>query len=99
MTTTELARSSIEDRGSGRAEPGAVVACGFCRKRLANEFFFTCLKCGLSYCYIHIARHQPVVCSRRVRRNSRDEAEWERQRGERASAKGDFPLLLASEAE
>jgi len=49
-----------------------VVACSFCRRRLADEFFFTCRRCDASYCYIHTSRHQPSVCARQSRKNGRE---------------------------
>jgi hypothetical protein len=42
--------------------------CGFCRRALGDEYHFTCLKCDASFCYIHMARHQPAACSRQLAR-------------------------------
>jgi hypothetical protein len=71
MTTEELAEvSSGKDRG---AQPSGakVVACAFCRRRLADEYYFTCRKCDASYCYIHTSRHQPALCARQVGKRRR----------------------------
>jgi hypothetical protein len=57
-----------------RQEMAKVVVCGHCMRTLAQEFFFTCLKCEASYCYIHMSRHLPAGCARRTRRNKREEA-------------------------
>jgi hypothetical protein len=74
MTTEELALSSlkaeVKERGA-QSEAAKVVACGFCRRRLADEYFFTCRKCDASYCYIHMSRHQPAPCARQVARRQR----------------------------
>ncbi len=63
MTSAEAAISSV---GAGGSRPSAknVVACGFCRRRLADEYYFTCRRCEASYCYIHMSRHQPSLCAR-----------------------------------
>jgi hypothetical protein len=68
MTTEELALSSVKaevmERGA-QPETAKVVACGFCRRRLADEYFFTCRRCDASYCYIHMSRHQSIRCAQR----------------------------------
>jgi hypothetical protein len=68
MTLAQPAPPSIEERGA-RAE---AAACSFCKRRLANEYFFTCRKCHRSYCYIHMSRHLPARCERRPRREVPD---------------------------
>ncbi len=40
-------------------------ACSHCRRRLSNEYYFTCRKCGASCCYIHMRNHRPQKCSAR----------------------------------
>jgi hypothetical protein len=69
MTTEELALSSVKERA--QSEKAKIVACAFCRRRLADEYFFTCRKCDASYCYIHTSRHQPAICARQVGRRRR----------------------------
>ena len=73
MTTEELALSPAEERGAEPKE-AQLVACAFCRRRLADEFFFTCRKCNASYCYIHMSRHLPTLCARQVARRQRARA-------------------------
>jgi hypothetical protein len=72
MTTEELALSSVKERGA-QPEKAKALACAFCRRRLADEYFFTCRKCDASYCYIHTSRHQPTLCARQVGRRRRDQ--------------------------
>ncbi len=97
MTETRMAASSIEQTDSPQ-EKASVVACGHCRRRLAQEFFFTCRKCAASYCYIHMSRHQPAACSRQTRRNEREEAAETNDSGVKAElAKGEVPLVLAGQ--
>jgi hypothetical protein len=43
------------------------VACGHCKRRLSNEYYFTCLECGASTCYIHLSNHRPQTCESRKR--------------------------------
>jgi hypothetical protein len=74
MTSSDLAPSSLRETGSRTVEGASVAACGFCRRRLSNEFFFTCRLCDASYCYIHMSRHQPTTCARRASENTRDRA-------------------------
>ncbi len=64
MTTESLA----PPMGGGiQPEPRAnAVACAFCRRRLAEEYYFTCRRCEESYCYIHMSRHLPARCGRRI---------------------------------
>jgi len=71
MTSSDPALSSFRETGSRTVEGASVVACGFCRRRLSDEFFFTCRMCGASYCYIHISRHPLTACARQVRKNER----------------------------
>jgi hypothetical protein len=71
MTSSDLAPSSLGETGSRTAEGASVVACGFCLRRLSDEFFFTCRMCDASYCYIHMSRHPPTACARQVRKNER----------------------------
>jgi hypothetical protein len=68
MTVSPLAVPCREEAGSQRAQ---VAACAFCRRRLGGEYFFSCIKCGASYCYIHMSRHQPAPCARREGRRLR----------------------------
>jgi hypothetical protein len=69
MTTEEVAVSRPAE-----AVAKQVVACYFCRKRLADEYFFTCIKCDASYCYIHMSRHSPGLCARQQGRRLRAQA-------------------------
>jgi hypothetical protein len=69
----------------------SVVACGHCLRRLAGEYFFTCIKCRASYCYIHMSRHQPAGCSRREARLQRAP----KQRSELLDQEGRVPLIKA----
>jgi hypothetical protein len=65
MTAESLAARSE----SGSRQPEArtkAVACVFCRRRLADEYYFTCRRCEESYCYIHMSRHVPSRCGRRL---------------------------------
>jgi hypothetical protein len=71
MTSSDLAQSSLRETGSRTVEGASVVACGFCRRRLSDEFFFTCRMCDASYCYIHMSRHKPTTCARRASENTR----------------------------
>lgn len=32
-------------------------ACSFCKRRLGDEYHFACVRCGATYCYIHMSRH------------------------------------------
>ncbi len=73
MTLVEPAVSPAEPAAQS-SDNKAATACAFCRRRLAEEFYFTCRRCNASYCYIHMSRHQPVPCARmeaRRRRTSR----------------------------
>jgi hypothetical protein len=69
----------------------SVVACGHCLRRLAGEYFFTCLKCKASYCYIHMSRHQPALCARREARLQ----PAPQQPSERLDQQGRVPLVRA----
>jgi hypothetical protein len=71
MTSSDLAPSSLRETGSRTVEGASVVACGFCLRRLSDEFFFTCRLCDASYCYIHMSRHPLTACARQVRKNER----------------------------
>ena len=91
MTTTGLAASSLQEGCSRKVE-----ACGFCRRRLADEFFFTCRPCHASYCYIHMSRHQPSHCKRQVRKNGIEGAIADgRRRDEEARSQGEVFLIRA----
>jgi len=68
MTTEEPAPPSTEERGARVEARAKAVACSFCKRRLADEYFFTCRKCDQSCCYIHMSRHLPARCERRPRR-------------------------------
>jgi hypothetical protein len=72
-TTEEVALPSVKERGA-HTEAAQVVACAFCRRRLADEYFFTCRKCDASYCYIHMSRHLPALCARQAARRQRAQA-------------------------
>lgn len=93
MKATRMAPTSLEEAGP-RQKQAKVVACGHCHRRLADEFFFTCVKCEASYCYIHMSRHQAAACSRLLRRNRREEAADSRIRVEKGQASGEGDLLL-----
>ena len=62
MTSREAEASQVREISRG-AEARSVVPCGFCLRRLAGEFFFTCRTCEASYCYIHTSRHQPQIAN------------------------------------
>lgn len=85
MTTVGL-EVSPQPRGKT-----GVVSCGYCMRRLANEYFFTCLRCKDSYCYIHMSRHKPAMCARRQVRLSR----VPRQPNEELDRERSVPLLAA----
>ena|SRR5690349_21502853 len=53
--------ASIQEPGRPERPATKVVACAYCRRRLADEYFFTCRKCQASYCYIHMSRHQACM--------------------------------------
>ena len=74
MTPEGLAFSSLEEAGSRSRGMARVVACAFCRRRLADEYYFTCRRCEASYCYIHMSRHQPAPCARQAGRRLRARA-------------------------
>jgi hypothetical protein len=96
MTSTEAEASQLRESGLRKAEARTVVACGFCRRRLGGEFFFTCRTCDASYCYIHTSRHQPPNCARQVRRNKREGAvACERGREEGLFAEAAASLIKA----
>ena len=95
MTTEELAVSSVKE---SRAQPerAEVVACTFCRRRLADEYYFTCLKCDASYCYIHTSRHHPALCVRQVARRQRAQgAPLPQQQNGDVRLRGENQLILA----
>jgi len=73
MTLAEPAVSPAEAREPERAATRSVTACAFCRRRLADEYYFTCRRCDASYCYIHMSRHQPAPCARQVARRRRSQ--------------------------
>ena len=83
--------TEVEEVRSPPGRVGGVVACGHCMRRLADEYYFTCLRCKASYCYIHMSRHQPAPCSRREARLQRAL----QQRNERPDTEGGLPLLRA----
>jgi hypothetical protein len=85
-----MTTESLEVSRPAEEAPRPVVACAFCRRRLAGEFFFTCLKCEASYCYIHMPRHQPAQCARQVGRRMRAQAALPQRRQDER-----FPLVLA----
>jgi hypothetical protein len=66
MKTEEVVVSAVVKGGLQAVSTTHLVACAFCRKRLADEYFLTCLKCDRSYCYIHMSRHPTIVCARQV---------------------------------
>jgi hypothetical protein len=74
MSAAGMAAPSFEQEEGSLGSQTASVACGYCLRRLSKEFFFTCLKCKASYCYIHSSRHRPAACSREIRRKSSVEA-------------------------
>ena len=43
--------------------------CSYCLGRIPEGFFFTCVKCGASCCYVHMSRHQPSAC--RIKKSPR----------------------------
>jgi hypothetical protein len=67
MTSEGLTLPSRERQAQ---RPAGVVACAFCRRRLADEYFFTCRRCDEAYCYIHMSRHRPAQCGRRSGRKA-----------------------------
>jgi hypothetical protein len=71
MSNAEPGGTLLRERGSGEVEGAGAVSCRFCRRRLADEFFFTCLRCDASYCYIHMSRHPPTACARQVTKDER----------------------------
>ena len=96
MTGSGLVEPSPREPASREGEGVRVVACAFCRRRLADEFFFTCRTCGASCCYIHMSRHRPPTCARQVREVTRHDAVADgKLREEEARAGGDVPLILA----
>jgi hypothetical protein len=96
MTAEGLAVSTLEETGWRPRDRARVVACAFCRKRLADEYFFTCRKCDASYCYIHTSRHQPALCARQVGRLRRAQAAaTEARRAEDFPLRGANQLLMA----
>jgi hypothetical protein len=65
MTAVPLEISAAEETRRRPKAASHVVACAFCKRRLADEYFFTCRKCDASYCYIHMQRHQSIRCAQR----------------------------------
>jgi hypothetical protein len=95
MTTEELAVSSVKERGA-QPEKAKVVACAFCRRRLADEYYFTCRKCDASYCYIHASRHHPTLCVRQMaRRRWAQASPLAQQQSGDVHLRGGNQLLLA----
>jgi hypothetical protein len=52
--------------GTQPEQRAKAVACAFCRRKLAEEYYFTCRRCEASYCYIHMSRHLPARCGLRI---------------------------------
>ena len=93
MTPAGLAAPRLEDGSPRPQDPARVVACAFCRRRLSNEYFFSCRRCDASYCYIHMSRHEPAACARQTGRRRRAQGQSE---GVHVRAGGQ--LLLAGSA-
>jgi hypothetical protein len=91
MTTRGRTAPRLEEVGQARS-----VACAFCMRRLADEYYFTCRTCAASYCYIHMSRHQPLRCARNEGWPHRARAVAAAPRpAEAARAEGGSPVLLA----
>jgi len=88
MTTEKLTVSRLEETGP-RQGMAHVVACAFCRRRLSDEYYFTCRMCDASYCYIHMSRHQRAPCARQTERRRRGQAHGE---GVHLGARGQLHL-------
>ena len=43
-------------------------SCAFCLRSIGDEFHFSCLACGSTYCYIHMSRHASCRARRRASR-------------------------------
>ena len=96
MKAGELEFSRLEEAVPRPRDGARVVACAFCRRRLADEFYFSCRRCEASYCYIHMSRHQPAPCAREVRRRLRGRAPASAaKQGEGVSIPNGNQLLLA----
>jgi hypothetical protein len=94
MTSGGLAVPRVEEESPRRA-----AACAFCRRRLADEYFFTCRVCEASFCYIHMSRHQPVLCARKTERSRSARAAPARTRlGEVALERSGRPLVVGPSA-
>lgn len=65
MTSEGLAAARSEEPRPRPASKTCAMTCEFCRRRLGDEYFFTCRRCKASYCYIHMSRHRPALCERR----------------------------------
>ncbi len=61
-----VALLSASPRPPTEVQPDRPPACDHCKRRLHNEFYFRCLKCGACYCYIHMRRHEGAHQTRRV---------------------------------
>jgi hypothetical protein len=69
MTGSDVATHSIPEAGSPIVRRAGVAACGFCRRRLSDEFFFSCRRCDASFCFIHMSRHQATTCARLAKKD------------------------------
>jgi len=98
MTTEVAVLSPLEEMGPGPQSGARATACAFCKRRLANEYFFTCRKCESSFCYIHMSRHGPALCGRHAGRRRRAEAVASvRRMTEDVPLQGGNRLLLAGQ--
>jgi len=97
MTGSEVTIHPTREAGSPVEGKAGVVACGFCRRRLSGEFFFSCVRCSASFCYIHMSRHRPTTCARHTKNTGGRELAVAGRPDADAHAKGDFLLVEAGQ--
>ena len=95
MTLAEAAVSPPE-RAAQAADTKSVTACAFCRRTLADEYYFTCLRCHASCCYIHMSRHKPEICARQAGARRRAHAvRAEQRQGQEVSPEQGAAIAMA----
>ena len=47
-TRSSTKETSLDNRGT---------SCDFCGRLLGNDYYYSCLECGATYCYVHMTKH------------------------------------------